>query len=179
VKRTSRTGIQWGFTLVELTVTVLILAVITALGAPSLSRALARHRQSAAVQSLFSSFQFARIEAISRQRAVTICPIATESDHCGEDYAAGWKVYVGSGSDAVGSDRVIRRFASLEEGMEVLNRAGTNVAGQPVTWYPDGTARPNLTLQVCTSRIGPLEPMGLVLNGIGRARVARNEGDCP
>lgn len=180
MKGNSRDSSQCGLTLMELMATMLILAVVAALGAPSLSNAVYSARQRAAVQSLLVAFHYARVEAVTRQQAVTLCPLATAPGDCGADYAAGWKVFLDPDRDQrPEGGQLLRQFPSLAEGLVVSNRAGTRIPREPVTWYPDGSARRNLTLQVCRSGGLGRDAHSLVLNQVGRPRIARGEGVCP
>lgn len=182
MKRISPRRVQRGFTLMELMVVVAIAAVLLSLGAPALGRALALQRQRAAVQTLLVAFNLARRQAIVRAEAFTVCPVAAEEGRCGSDYAAGWQVFADRDRNQhrdPEAEVLLRRFGALPAGMAVTNRAGTRIAAEPVTWYPDGTARRTLTLQLCDPRIRSVDAFSLVLNGVGRARIARGEGRCP
>jgi type IV fimbrial biogenesis protein FimT len=182
VKWNSRKRRPCGFTLIELMVVIAILAVLLSLGAPALARSLALQRQRAAIQALLSGFNLARREAIIRAAAVTVCPLAGEVGECGEDYAGGWQVFAdpdrNQRPDGT-TEPLLRVYPPLPQGMTVTNRAGTRTAGEAVTWYPDGTARRTLTLQLCDRQISGDDTYSLVLNSVGRARIGRGEGQCP
>lgn len=181
MKRISQQSPQRGFTLVEMLVVISIVAVLLSLVA-TVGRGLALQRQRAAMQSLITAFNLARQEAIIRAEPVTVCPRDDAADVCGVDYAAGWQVFADRDRDQrrdAGGEVPLRLGAPLPPGLQVTNRAGTRVAGDAVTWFPDGTARRTLTLQLCDSQTDAGDAYSLVLNGVGRARVARGEGQCP
>ena len=170
-----------GFTLVEMLVVISIVALALSLVAP-VGRGLALQRQRAAMQSLITAFNLARQEAIIRAEAVTVCPRDDTAGECGADYAAGWQVFADRDRDQrrdAGGEAPLRLGSPLPPGLQVTNRAGTRVADEAVTWFPDGTARRTLTLQLCDSQTDAGDVYSLVLNGVGRARVARGEGQCP
>lgn len=182
MKWTLRNG-QQGLTLVELMAAVAILAVLLSLGAPSLGEALARYRMRIAVHDLASAMSLARTEAMGRGVSVTVCPLAASPvGSCGENYARGWQVFSNLDRDGeldAAADEPIRVFSPLPKGYAVTNRQGTRVVTDRITWYPDGSARKNLTLLVCApGRVGA-DSHAVVLNLVGRARVARGEGRCP
>ena len=181
MKRNSRYSRHGGLTLVELLVALLILAVVATLGAPAFSRSLNSYRQRAAVQSLLTACQLARNEAVTGQTAVTLCPVAAGDGACGEDYAGGWQVFVDRDDDQNPDDDepVLQRFDPLIEALRVSDRAGRIPVSIPITWYPDGSARRNLTLQVCAKNDEVGDSLSVVLNLAGRPRVARGEGICP
>lgn len=81
---------QAGFTLIELMVTIAILAIISMIAAPSFTPLMERWRVRGAAEELQSTIYYARSEAIKRGGGVTIT--AT-----GGDWAGGW-VVAGGGS---------------------------------------------------------------------------------
>lgn len=72
-----------GFTLIELMVTISIVAIIATLAAPSFAEFSASQRVKAAASNLFISILRARSEAIKRDTTITLAPI-------GGDWADGW-----------------------------------------------------------------------------------------
>lgn len=62
-----------GFTLVELMVTVAVLAILVALAGPSLADMLRKNRAQAEVNTIKSMFNYARSEAVQRSGQVYVC----------------------------------------------------------------------------------------------------------
>lgn len=84
-----------GFTLVELLVTLVLVAVISALALPALGEMLDAQRRLDAAQQLASGIRTARTEAIMRNQIVTIHSID-------DDWSNGWRIIVdldGKGPD--------------------------------------------------------------------------------
>ena len=80
-----------GFTLIELMVAIAILGVLVSLGIPSFNNFIQRSRLEAAVSDLSDSFKYARSEAIQRNTAVRVDPVAG-------GYNDGWTVLVVDGA---------------------------------------------------------------------------------
>ncbi|MBB6580082.1 type IV fimbrial biogenesis protein FimT [Comamonas odontotermitis] len=86
-----------GFTLVELMVTVAIMAVLAALAAPSFIGLIERWRVRGAVESLQSTLYYARSEAIKRGGGVVLQKSANGTDGCqqaaaDQEWGCGWSV---------------------------------------------------------------------------------------
>jgi type IV fimbrial biogenesis protein FimT len=103
-----------GFTLVELMVTVSILAILLAIGVPSLRDFLVKQQVSADVNALNSAFRLARSEALKRSGTVSVCPLAsaTGTPACvttaTTDWSKGWLVFI----DYANSSNVYGTFDS-------------------------------------------------------------------
>lgn len=84
-----------GFTLIELMVTVAVLAVLASLAAPSFSQLLAAQRVRTTGYDIVSDLVLARSEAIKRGENVTVTPVAS-------NWALGWSVNVALSSEVLG-----------------------------------------------------------------------------
>jgi prepilin-type N-terminal cleavage/methylation domain-containing protein len=82
-----------GFTLIELMVTVVVVAVMAALAAPSMVQFIYSARLSSAANQFQADLQIARREAIKRNAHVLMCP-GTTAGACGtgSDWSSGWLV---------------------------------------------------------------------------------------
>ncbi len=83
-----------GYTLYELLVTTLLVALLSAIALPSLSATLARQRQRAEIDALFHAIHLARKESIMRRRVVSICP-SNDGEICAPEagWSAGWIMF--------------------------------------------------------------------------------------
>lgn len=89
-----------GFTLVELMVTVSILAILLAIGVPAMQGFLEKRMIISQADALASNLKFARSEALKRGQTVAMC-ITTKADtvapdcaNAGTNWAVGWLVFV-------------------------------------------------------------------------------------
>ncbi|MDV3514569.1 GspH/FimT family pseudopilin [Stenotrophomonas sp. C1657] len=87
---TSTVATSSGFTLLELMVTVAVLAILVTVALPSFSAMIAGNRITAAGNDLMAGLQFARHEAIRRNDAVQVCASA-DGQACSD---AGWNRWI-------------------------------------------------------------------------------------
>jgi type IV fimbrial biogenesis protein FimT len=172
-----------GFTLVELLIVVSILAILLSLAVPAFGRLVASVRIRAEASNLMSAVHLTRSEAIKRNRKVSLCPYNNEVSPgaCTRDYADGWVVFVNPDRDREldEGEQVLARGSALPAGFNVSNRKGNRAADELITYYGDGSSRRNLTLMVCSTAHPGVESWSVVLNLVGRPRMARDWGECP
>ena len=90
-----------GFTLYELLMTMLLVAILVSIGLPSFSATLARSRQTTEINALFHAIHLARKESIRRRQVVTLCPSA-DGRSClrQRDWSTGWIVFNNADQDS-------------------------------------------------------------------------------
>lgn len=110
-----------GLSLIELMVTIFVLAILAAVAIPSFRSVMSRGDIANAINSLSADMQFARGQAASQHRFVSICRSTTGTE-CQEatsdpfDYDAGWIVY----SYDVTADGANQAFVTGEKNMDIL-----------------------------------------------------------
>jgi len=174
-----------GFTLIELAMTLAVLAVTVTLVTPSMQQLLHGNRLRTEASRLLDALSLARSEAVMRGTRVALCPLAArgaQAGDCGGRFADGWIVF--SDADRDGqfdqrSDELIRAFEPIPQGYSLTNLAGSAAIGGLITYLPDGTSRRNLSLLFCAPPGQPVPSWSVVLNNTGRARMSRGEGQCP
>ena len=104
--RQHRSGRPRGFTLIELIVVIAIVAILAAIAFPNFSVSLRNNRIGTQTNDFLSALNYARNEAITRSRGVSICAADTAEGAtptgCSDssDWSTGWMVFV---DDTVGS----------------------------------------------------------------------------
>ena len=101
---------QQGFSLIELMVTVAIVAILVAIGLPSFQSSLRSNRVATSTNELLASFALARSEAVRSPGGAAICS-TTNGTSCGGDWNDGWMVWIdmdGDGAPTGSDDRVVR-----------------------------------------------------------------------
>jgi type IV fimbrial biogenesis protein FimT len=119
-----RTG---GFTLVELLVTVCIVAVLMTLAVPSLTTLSLSQQVRSSAADLQTTLFFARKEAITRAASVNVVP-------GGGDWKNGWTVQLADGT-------VLRREAALNSQLAAMS-------GGTITYQSDGHIPPPVPTQM-------------------------------
>lgn len=173
-----------GFTLIELMVVLVLLALLLGLGVPSMQQLLHRNSLRAEAHRLLAAVNLTRSEAVMRNRPVSLCPSAmsvTGQPVCGGHYSDGWIVFSNSDRDRVvdpDTDEVLQVFAGMPPGYTLTNRSGSRQLSELISYLPDGSSRKNRTLLICTPPGVTLAPLGIVINIVGRPRLAQDWGQC-
>lgn len=148
--------VQRGFTMVELMVTLSVLAVIAFAAAPSFSGVMSTQRTRNAALDLSSALTLARSEAVKRNLTVTVATAGT--------WASGWSVSAGA--------EKVRGFGPYD-GIAIASSGGNSLSlgndGRPL----NGSA----TFQVAPS-VSPQTGSTICVQLSGTGRVALVSGTC-
>lgn len=176
-----------GFTVIELMLTIAVIAVVATLAIPSFQTMIMNNRLSSQVNEITSLVSFARSEASKRPDArITLCP-SNDGATCsgGAPWETGWIAMLDVDGDqtvdAGDGDRVLRVGEPLAGGNTFrISGFGGNAfiqfdgSGQPVS--PGTLGAVDGTLVVCDSR-GDELARGVVVMVSGQTRLARDENN--
>jgi type IV fimbrial biogenesis protein FimT len=158
-----------GFTLIELMMSLAVLAVLAAAAAPAFGNLIHGTEAQASRSALTTALNTARIFAASKTAHVVVCPSA-DQQHCGDttEWQHGWLIFIDGNRDG-----------ERDDGEELLSAAQPQPAGVAITstagrtrvaYRPDGSSvGSNVTLTVCDRR-GADHATSLVINNAGRVR---------
>ncbi len=110
-----------GLTLIELMVTLSVFAIMTAIGTASFSGIAQSNRYTTQINTLITDLAYARSEAATRNRAVSIVA------NTGTNWATGWQIVV------AGSGAVIRNTDALPSMLTLNGNVNT------ISYRSDGT----------------------------------------
>jgi type IV fimbrial biogenesis protein FimT len=142
-----------GFTLLELMVTVTILAIGAAIAAPSYSAMIQRNRAKSVASELLAALNLARSEAARRGQPVSICKSSDGSNCAGSStqWDSGWIVFVNEDNDKPAvrdsGELVLLGRQNLPAGVTV--RPNNNFANY-VTYSRMGLAHQMGTFAICS-----------------------------
>ncbi len=139
-----------GFTLIELMVVIVIVAIFVTVGVPSFQNLIQDNRLVTQANRLVSSLQLARSEALKLGTPVSICR-STNGTSCagvGESWESGWIVFVDTNSNGdVDGERIILTSGALSAGNTLRAAAPFN---DFVNYQPNGLqSAANGTFRIC------------------------------
>lgn len=160
---------QLGFTLIELIITLAVTAILAGIATPSMAGLIEYQRTTAAISSLTTHMQLARMAAVSRNRRAVLCP-SGDGRICaiGTDWSSGWILFI----DEDGNRRPDQADDILRTDLQPVSahlRVVSSRGRQQLRYLPDGSsAGSNLTLSICN-------PAGrllgqVIVNNAGRPR---------
>ena len=174
-----------GVTLLELMVVLVILAVTLSLVTPAMRNTLRANEVHTEAARLLAAINLTRSEAISRNTPVSMCPSAmayTGVADCAGVYTDGWIVFSNPDRDEVvdaGVDVVIAVFDAIAPRLSLTNKSGSKPVAELISYLPDGSSRKNRTLLLCPPAGVKVPSSSVVMNIVGRPRLAANWGECP
>lgn len=163
-------GVGKGFTLLELAVTLAIVAILLVAGVPPVQTLLLDARRSRVVNELVRALHAARAESLRSSADVVLCP-ANAADACVGSQAAwrqGWMVFVNSDRDNPPvrdeDERVVLRYAMDHPGDVGANRTS-------FVYRPFGRRSTTGTFVYCDRR-GATDARAVIVSHTGRPRVS-------
>lgn len=154
-----------GFTLIEMMVTIAVMAILLSLAVPSFRESALTSQLRSASTELLSAANLARSESVKRRATVNLCVSNSDQTACGAGgWHQGWIVMV------PGTGAVIQTYDAAPPGFRITE---TNAIAS-VTFQPTGVGATAATFTICraTPTPGPQERI-VTIDAAGRATARR------
>ncbi|WP_457330433.1 GspH/FimT family pseudopilin [Rhizobacter sp. P5_C2] len=184
-----------GVTLIELMVTLAVMAVLVTIAAPSFSRLIASNRLTSQTNEFILALNLARSEATRRGQPVTLLATATATPV----FQSGWQIFTDANGDAAmespatAADGTVLRESAAAPGNTTITRvtmSGSTATTATASAVPDrmyvtfnalggkysGAAA---YFKVCDSSIPSLPGRVIQVSLVGRASLYLNNISCP
>lgn len=178
---------QRGFTLIELMIVIVMVAILATIAAPSFQDSISRNKRQSSLEETFNMLRKARGEAAAKSTNSAACASEDSSTCSGDNtWESGYIVFLDNGLDGGTAGDGVRD--PNEPLMKVGEAAppgitirGVNFPNDGVVAFnPQGTTGDRGTFQICDSRGGAGRASAVILNRSGQPRIATDEdGDGP
>lgn len=148
---------QRGFTVIELMIVLVILAVLITVAAPGLQQMIVNNRLQAQASDLLLDLQYARAEASAKGQRITICKRNAAGTDCNNagSWNDGWIVFIESGSGTTGTyesaspynERILKVHDPIKTGDSLAVSSSPNF----IYFRASGAVDAARTLTVCRS----------------------------
>ena len=167
----------FGFTLVELVVTLTVLGILTGIAVPQFTEFLRNSRRAATINELVASLTLARSEAVRRGVQVVVCK-AVDDTACvsgaGDTWQAGWLVFINSDADSppvidgMPDEPVLKVRTDQAAGYQLRP---SSLVSDFIVFGADGSALQRGSFTYCDTRGAP-RARAVVVNPVGRIRLS-------
>jgi type IV fimbrial biogenesis protein FimT len=173
--------INRGFTLVELMVTIAVLAILLTIAAPAFSDLIMNNRLATATNEVQNALGYAKSEAGFRRQFVTVC---TSSDGSSCATSGNWQngllVFTDRGTVGVvdGSDQILKYIQFTGSGLLISSGDSTDFdSNRYIRFRPRGGVASRGSLKFCDTRTGNYGRQ-LTISPIGRIESSK-QLSCP
>ena len=175
----TNTNQQSGFTLIELMIVVILVALFASISFPTFKDSIDRNRRLSALDNTLALLAKARTASITRHARVAICPSTDQATCNGSNWEAGAIAFVddGAGTGTAGdmnhngSEELIAVAPATQGGLQIRSLNFGDSGG--IGFRAGGMATERGTLVVCTGSGSPAT--ALILNLSGQPRIASDD----
>ena len=173
-------GADHGFTLIELLMTMIVAGILVAIAVPAFNSFVLNDRDIGQINSLVSSLNYARSEAVkvASPTGITVCPSGGGTTCApAAPWSGGWIVVDTNNADCGGAACTPLQSIPALAGANTLTAVGAAAAGitfssNGVVAGPPGTT---LTIRVCDTR-GAAFARDVEVNSTGRVAASQTPG---
>lgn len=162
-----------GFTLIELMVTISLVAILAAIAVPSFQTLILNNRMATQSNDFLSSLQLARSEAVKRGATVSLCKSANAAScTTAGTYAQGWIVFADTDSDSIvdAGEAVIQAYGPVAGGSTLT---GSGTVANAITYTARGftSLTADATVSLCPPSPAAVAGRDIQITASGRARI--------
>lgn len=168
------------FTLLELMVTVAIASIVMTMGVPGFSQVIKNSRLTTDANAMIASFNFARSEAVKRQREIYVRRKGSSS----ENWDSGWDIFIDENSNQTfndGTDELLKTFSSSKNTVRAGEIYDDWIAFKPSGVIDSsGTSDGDDSFRICATAGDTNNSRKITINRVGRSRVSEGGvASCP
>lgn len=157
-----------GFTLIELMVTLAVLAVLLTIAIPNYQTFVMNSRMASQTNDLITALSLARSEAVKRAANVTVCA-SSDGATCTGGWAAGWIVRDAAGTP-IRVQQALGGASTMTGGADVATMITFTASGR--TTLPDTATAATTTLTLCPPNPAVVQGRSIQIERTGRSRFA-------
>ena len=178
---------QKGFTLVELIVAIVILAILVGIAIPSFTDLIRNNQTSSQTNEFIRDINLARSEAVKRGTRVIVCKSTNGNGCTGGNWEQGWIIFADNNANgSVDAQETIRVNQGLENGFTL--RVGVTFSDW-IAYEPSGaiignggTPTGNIAtdaFRLCRPEASTNDSRQTIFSPSGRAQVTEGTASCP
>lgn len=173
---------NFGFTLIELMVTIAVLAIVVTVAVPDFRHFVRSNATTGQTNALLADLQLARSTAVSRNRPTEICASNDGATCSGSSWSAGYLVWVDDNGDgAMTNDEIVRIAGPTEHNTSISAADDTGTAVAKVDFQASGFAdlgsASKVIFKIRPSSCSNNEGRNISVTSLGRAGVS-DTGTC-
>lgn len=173
---------QRAFTLVELMITLLVVAILASVAVPAYQTMVKNNRLTTQVNELVTALLYARSEAVKRSAPVAVCASTDEATCSGtNEWETGWIVFIDEDDDLTvdATANIIRIHGGLDGDNTARAFDGGGSALAALNYNAEGMSNNRGSFRFCDDR-GKAEGKVLEVSGTGRPSQSSAPPDtCP
>ncbi|MDO9270482.1 MAG: GspH/FimT family pseudopilin [Methylobacter sp.] len=166
-----------GFTMIELIVTISIVAILIGIAIPSFNSIISSTRLTTYANELVASLNLARSEAVKRGVQVSV----RRKGSTNQNWDAGWDIFTDSDGDGVfdAADTLLKTYPALTNGFTL--RTGTVGYQDFAAYLPSGLSLSSIgdTFRLCASPADTANSRAIAINAVGRPKASEKTAACP